>query len=546
MDIMTSVTQETYGGDLDSTDDPGPTCSQSGGNFINAGTYGCAFSPPLKCTDASKNPAPSTSKYIGKVFSKTSSMSDELKELQKIKLFDPTFLFTVPYVNHCIVHKKNFKASDEVIKCTRHIKPTQLLYPQLISNYGGIDLNNLYTHPSKYPFEMDELIRLCLPVFEGIQRMGAQELAHVDIKPPNMLLNLDVTPPKVYLIDFGLLTKFKDLKTQFYLHEHRYPYYPPEFKIYTHHRKGIYDTRVIFQSCIDNFAYFNSNQFFRWISKRWPNYLRDLQMAIQSMQTTKFGDFVKDFDSEIAPRVDSYGIAMTLIELIYRLEIITPSHLKVKNKAFFDECMQTILFPMIHPNVYSRIPIDLAIVLLQDLMAKYPTVPVPPKKTVPPPPPQKSSSSSPSSPTKPSPLTMEQCQKFRLVDLQEYLSKHNLPKYGKKEVLCQRLIKAINDKHTEHKSAKRILKEAIKRDKKQPRGPVPGPGPTNIPPPQNDVQREIDRLYRKSLADCQQTDKKGGYTITELREIARQLRLTHTKKKDEICKELQNLRIPKP
>jgi serine/threonine protein kinase len=528
-----------YDGDFDSTDDPGP--SQSGGAFINAGTYGCAFSPPLKCKDPKKNP-PATKKSIGKVFSKKDSFETEIKEMKKIKTFDPTFQFTVPYLNDCMVNRSDFKPTDETVKCNRHITSSQSVYPQIMYQYGGIDLANIYEKPDKYPFELDTLFALCLPVFKGIQKMGVAKYTHVDIKPPNMLLDITSTPPKVYLIDFGLLTKFDDLKYQFYLHTHRYPYYPPEFKIYDSHRKGIFETRTILQLCMDNFNYFNQMEFFRWMSKRWPGYMVELQSAIQAMHTLSFADFMKDFDNEIVHKVDSYGIAITLVELAYRFETFIPTKLKLKNRAFYEDCLQTVLFPMIHPNVYTRIPIDEAIVRLEDLLKKYfgtPSPPPPPKKKkpVPPPHPPSNRTPSPASPTRPSPLSMEQCMTFKLSELHEYLEKHQLPKYGKKEVLCQRLMKAMNDNHEEHKSAKRILKEIAHKDKKLKRPP-----PGSIPPPQNDIQREIDRLYIKPFLQCNQPENKGGYSITELREIARQLRLKHAKKRDEICKELSELR----
>lgn len=562
-DIVPSIIEETYGGDLDSTDDPGASV-QSGGAFINEGTYGCAFSPPLPCTDPRLDPDPSISS-IGKIFSVPSAFLSEMKEIKKIKRFDPKFDFTVPYVSNCIVNSRHFQPSDQINKCKRHIKPNVQLYSQLMYKYGGIDLANLYEFPKKYPIELDILLRRCFPVFKGLQRMGATKHAHADIKPPNMLIDLTTNPQKVYLIDFGLLTKFKDLKSHFYLHEHRYPYYPPEFRIFDSHRKGIFQTRTILQMCLDNFTYLNSLSFIRWISKRWPSYSLDLQTTIQSFQAISFSDFVKDFDLEIAPKLDTYSLGITLLEIIYRYEVFLPVDKKVLNQAFFEECIQSVLLPMIHPNVYSRIPIDEAIVRFERLVKTYPDATLPP----PPPVPKRQKmprqskqtqpqaygpnahpivvtpsptrSPSPPSPQKPSPVTMEKCMKYKVVDLQEFMEKHQLPKYGKKQILCERLIRAMNQKHGEHKLAQNILKKVAKHDKKT-RRPMAEP----IPPPHNEMQREIDRLYIKPLMDCNKTERDGAYPIKELREIARQLRLRHVGKREEICKELQELRMQNP
>lgn len=553
MDIISSLSENTYGGDLDSTDDPGPdspssVIQQTGGAFINAGTYGCAFAPPLKCANASKDP-PKPSESIGKVFSARTSFNKELEEIKKIKQFDPKYEFTVPYIKNCDINKRDIQPSDQADKCDRHITQSKQVYPQLIYKYGGIDLANVYEKPLQYPIALDDLIRLALPVFKGIQRMGVMEYAHVDIKPPNVLLDITASPNKMYLIDFGILTKFKDLKSQFYLHHHRYPYYPPEFRIYDCQRKGIYGIRPVLQLCMDNFAYFNSALFLQWITKRWPNYIGQLQRTIQFFQSIKFHEFMRDFDAEIAPKVDTYGIGMSLLELVYRFEVFNPHYLKITNKAFYEDCINKLLFPMINPDVYSRIPIDEAIYILEELTKTYPkqTRPFHPspkkkdKKTKQPPVEiTPSRTPSPASPTKPTQMTMEQCLAYKLVELREFMEHHNLPKYGTKKELCTRLIEASNKQFEEHKSAKKILKKVAKRDKSR-----KGYYQELVPPPENEIQREIDRLYIKPLLQCNSSENKGGYSITELRAIAQQLRLKHAKKREEICKELEALRITK-
>ena len=71
---------DSYAGDYDSTDDPGPGPGpQAGGAFINSGTYGCAFSPPLKCKKNTFHAYPRdndtfVSKVIGKVFSDANAL----------------------------------------------------------------------------------------------------------------------------------------------------------------------------------------------------------------------------------------------------------------------------------------------------------------------------------------------------------------------------------------------------------------------------------------------------------------------------------------
>jgi len=120
------------------------------------------------------------------------------------------------------------------------------------------------------------------------------------------------------------------------------------------------------------------------------------------------------------------------------------------------------------------------------------------------------------------------------------LEKHQLPKYGTKQVMCERLVEVLQHKSKEHNSAKKILKEAVKKDKKNRKQGSKEPLPT--PPPANSTQRAIDRIYTKPLTDCNKSEDKGGYLITELRGIAKDLKLTHQSKRKEICNELLRLR----
>ena len=559
---------DSYAGDYDSTDDPGPG-PQAGGAFINSGTYGCAFSPPLKCKKNTFHAYPRdndtfVSKVIGKVFSDANAFSAELAEIERIDRFDPSHIFTVPFLGNCKTHKNSFKPSDETPKCHRHLTPTRAIYNQLMYEYGGYDLATLYEKPANQSIVIDDLVRAYLPILEGILRMQTAGYAHADIKPPNMLIDPTATQQtlKLYLIDFGLLTPLKDLKIQFFLHEHHYPYYPPEFRIFNSVRRGIYEHRSILQMCLDNFSFFHTGTFMQWINKRWPRYLLELDTAVLFLIKMPFHQLVLDFDDEYAKKVDLYGLGMSIVEIIFRLETTFPNHLHVSSSAFLDRLLTEVLFPMIHPNVFYRITVQDAIDRIKKIfpslsMAKAQAHapprahPIKPKKPVKshaikdghtalPNKPNVPSPASPASPTRPVSISKQECAKLKVSQIREMLEKHQLPKYGTKQVMCERLVEVLQHKSKEHNSAKKILKEAVKKDKKNRKQGSKEPLPT--PPPVNSTQRAIDRIYTKPLTDCNNSDEKGGYPITELRGIAKDLKLTHQGKRKEICNELLRLR----
>lgn len=598
---MSILTSDSYNGDFDATDLPDATSSPfapatpltpippssassttggtpycmmqkggaQGGAFVNAGTYGCAFSPPLKCTVASKNPK-SGVKAVGKVFSKQQNFLDELSEIQEIEKFDKDHLFTIPYLGNCATSKSSFKPDDEVSKCSRHITRSKQKYDQILFQYGGVDLSTIYEKPMDHPIYLDNLFRIALPVFEGIQRMIQHEVAHSDIKPPNMLCDTKADPaPRMYLIDFGLLTPFPKLKTSFFMHAHRYPYYPPEFRIFNSRREGIFDTQLILQFCLDNFAYLQTAKFIHWLSQRWPSYMLEMQRVVEDMNALSFRTILMDFDRVYASLVDTYGVAMTLVEIIYRLE--TTGNGRVRNLVFFDKFLTGVLFPMIHPNPYRRISMAEAIKRSKALYQTYPFVvtkanffyymlPTKSQKIVAHPITPTLSDTSSKSAQKPKMMTEEECQALKGKVIKETLKGYHQPTYGNKAMMCKRLVEYLQKAHQEHQQAKQILQETLQREAsrtkqvqvqvtKKTRVPPKQNANANadasvMPSPVNSTQLKIDKVYKKSLRNCNKSDANGGYPIKDLRNIAIHLDLKEKKKRKEICDELTKLRLP--
>jgi serine/threonine protein kinase len=408
-----------------------------GGAYVSEGTYGCVFAPPLACKKPIKShPKP----VVGKVFSRLDSATDEVKEIARIRRFDPDYKFTIPYVGKCSTAKRDFVPSDETNKCVKHIgfSPS---YTQLVFEHGGYELTKLFKQPNATMLNFDDVIAACLPVFEGIKRMQKKGLGHFDIKPENILIDDSQTPLRINLIDFGLMGKLTELKSQTYMLEHSYMYFPPEYKILHHVNTGDTDLTNVLVACWKNLNVLGYLQFQTWMNKRWPNqkYAVEMTLAVYEQLKKPPSELNRDFDKIFAAKADVYGLGIALIEVIFNLE--SKGAVRVRSVALFESLVRELLLPMVHPNAYKRISMDDAIVKLKSLI--------------------RSGSPSPSASATPAaaavtaataatiatsialPHTKAECEKLKVVEIRALLEKHGLPKYGNKDKMCERLTKVI-------------------------------------------------------------------------------------------------------
>ncbi len=130
--------------------------------YIAEGTYGCVFSPPLKCEKSTNNT------QAGKIFRTKSSMREEKKLAEKIKKIDNKGKWTVPYFGNCTTDIRKASISDNVNNC-RWISRYTTEVEQLIYQNGGIDLHQLVTNFKLLDehFFLDDLIPLFVPLLKG-------------------------------------------------------------------------------------------------------------------------------------------------------------------------------------------------------------------------------------------------------------------------------------------------------------------------------------------------------------------------------------------
>lgn len=422
--------------------------------YIAEGSYGCVFSPPLKCLNKKKT----TSSQAGKIFNNRDSMEEEKELAEKINKIDPNGKWTIPYYGSCFVNVKETRQTDNIYKCnryTKHIPTTE----QLIYKNGGIDLNHFINNFEllKNTLFIDDLIPLFYNLLKGLRTLNEKQLAHCDIKPPNMLYDFDES--KFYIIDFGLTTPYSNISSfsNYNMLNHIYPYYPPEFKIYVQliiHK----DTNVNINDILENYSRYLPRGFFDFMSKYIDIPLQLKQFAIKCQKNKDV--FKHKFNTEYVSKIDVFSLGMTFVEIFYRLSI--KSQIKLRDKTFFDNFMKLVIVPMISMDADQRYDATKAYNMLKILLKKYN------KNT------HSSSSLSSISNIK---IPVSNCNKLKRIEIVELLKKQNKPVYGNKSVLCDRLnniIKSPEIIKTPEKDCYKLKGAEIKQLLKKQNKPVYG------------------------------------------------------------------------
>jgi len=194
---------------------------QTGGKFVGEGTYGCVFNPPISCDVEKKY---KTRKYVGKVLFKDKDFKEEMEMSEVQRKLDPRGLFSLLPVATCMTNPAEFLSTDDITACYKH-KGLNVNH-QIIFPDGGISIKKLMKNPGNVC--IDDVYKMSIDLFKGIQTMMDSGVLHCDIKPDNIVYN--ARKEKMFLIDFGMTTTPMKLYDTNHIINHPYAFYPYHFK----------------------------------------------------------------------------------------------------------------------------------------------------------------------------------------------------------------------------------------------------------------------------------------------------------------------------
>jgi len=384
--------------------------------YIAEGTYGCVFTPPLKCEKKTKQT------QVGKIFQNKATMEEEKVLAEKIHKLDKKGKWTVPYFGNCTTNIKDASITDNVNDCKWITKYTTNV-EQLIYQNGGMDLHQLVVNFKLLDdhFFIDDLIQLFVPLLKGLEDLNDQKLTHCDIKPPNMLYNFELN--KLYIIDFGLLTAYNEIGTieKDYLLEYSYPYFPPEFKIYS--KLILHKSNINILDILYNYSLYDIKSYIHFMSQ-FIDIPTEINLLIAKSSQNK--DLFKEkFNKEYVSKIDVYSLGMTFIEIIYNISKKHSIKSKIKNFNYFMDFIKTVIIPMIHIDPDKRCNAKEASNKLKILLKKYNI--------------KQTNSSQSKSESKSPTIPVNNCHKLKRDEIIKLLKKQNKSIYGNKKILCDRL-----------------------------------------------------------------------------------------------------------
>ena len=177
--------------------------NQKAGALISQGAYGCVYTPPLPCVNASPKAMKSKTKMVTKVFGNNDDMETEWDISEKIKKIDPDQKYFIYATAKCNVRAKEVErqsklSGDSQGECEAVQEYNyKSSFPSLSMRFGGSPFHNwIVSHRGK--INVVDLVRILMPCFQALRVLVRNNLVHQDVKANNIL------------IDDKLVTRFID------------------------------------------------------------------------------------------------------------------------------------------------------------------------------------------------------------------------------------------------------------------------------------------------------------------------------------------------
>jgi len=358
---------------------------------VGEGSFGCVIKPSLPCSD--KNI--SYKNKISKVMLSKEAVK-ELKEYAIISKIDKQNDFYLG--NPTLCHVKNTKGSIKAIdKCNqlkkkylqkKTVKDNINKFDLLVMNDGGINLKMLSSMIENMPYTAEntkkvkqiwiEMHRL----FHGLSIFQKHDILHHDIKPQNIVFNMDEN--RVNFIDFGHMRnikaeKQKCLESDNWIYDYPFWNYPLEiqflnkkdysnFAYKSNNEKNRFFTTLLDDlhkdsetKFVDAFRIFIDYIVHKKSDSEEKNIINKYLFAYQKMIIDQIKpDKYNDFLNKSLKTIDVYGLGMSLYYLLNCSR-------KFLEKAVIDS-MEDCFFNMTTSDVGKRFIIEQSIDIFESIL----------------------------------------------------------------------------------------------------------------------------------------------------------------------------------
>lgn len=219
--------------------------SQSGGDLIGTGSFGCVFHPALKCEKQSSVHDDMVSKVFFSDDAKKEA-EEEIKIDKMIKAIKGYENWAHIWTTNCLPKKYNslIKEEHQIDDCLNENGLTAGEFDNnrrmLQGTYAGKSFGEVFSHHFKSETYSNknlfiknflDMMKLMKPLLIGLVEMNKKKISHNDIKGDNIMVDGDGCK----YIDFGLAAKhtntkfFKQRSMSEFVCDRIYPCYPYEF-----------------------------------------------------------------------------------------------------------------------------------------------------------------------------------------------------------------------------------------------------------------------------------------------------------------------------